>query len=205
MPSGRNDGEISFVTIDAEILCRFVVCVQTSDGNDLHTCADDGIAVEGFLEPELLECHFSSALDLAFVLTAFFFLNLDSALCSAVLKLDLRADGPAFAEIIAHIDHDVREIELAVVVAGKTRGILSITEVVVGIETMLGGHFAIATDDKPPVRAFLLRLCLITHYLLGFGRIGLLNGRLLFELLDTLNQRLQVRCADLDTILCLCS
>ena len=77
MPGRRDDGELAFVTIDTEILGRFVVRIQSSDRDDLHTGADDRIAVERFLQPELLKCHFTSAFDLGFVLTAFFFLYLD--------------------------------------------------------------------------------------------------------------------------------
>ena len=116
-----------------------------------------------------------------------------------MLELNLRAHAPAFAEIVTHINHHVRQVELAVVVIGVLLRILAVPEVIIGVETMFGCHLAVSADGKPSF-AFLLRLCLITHYLLGFCRIGRLNGRLLFQPFYALNQCLQIRGTDLDTI-----
>ena len=100
MPGGGDNGEFAFVTIDAEVLGRFMVRVQASDRNNLHTRTKDSKAVELFLQPELLEAHFTATFYLAFVLTAFFLLNLDGALRAAVLELDLRAYAPTVAEVV---------------------------------------------------------------------------------------------------------
>ena len=54
MPGARDDCELAFVAIDAEILGGFMVCIQSANGNDLHAGADDCITVECFLQPELL-------------------------------------------------------------------------------------------------------------------------------------------------------
>ena len=175
MPGRRDNGEIALVTIYAEILGRFVVCVQSSDRNDLHTGADDRIAVEGFLEPELLQRHLTAALNLGFILTAFLLLNLDRRLGAAVLKLNLRTDGPAFPEIVTHIDDYVGQVKLAVMVPGVLLGVLTVTEIVIGKETVLGSHLTVAADSETAGFLGLLsrfRLWLLrcgSHHLLGYG------------------------------------
>ena len=54
MPGARDDCELAFVAIDAEILVGFMVCIQSANGNDLHAGAEDSIPVERFLQPEML-------------------------------------------------------------------------------------------------------------------------------------------------------
>ena len=144
-----------------------MVRVQRSYRDDLHTGADDGIAVEGFLQPELLQRHFAAALYLALVFAALFFLYLDGAFRSAVLELYLRAHAPAFAEVIAQIDDHVRQVELAVMVIGVFLGVLAVTKVVIAEPAVLGGHFAVPADDKP----FLAGIGLVVDHGLGFRGI----------------------------------
>ena len=148
MPGTRDDSEIAFVTVHAEVLRRFVVGVQTSDWDDLHTCPYDGIAIEGFLQPKLLQSHFTTALNLTLVLAAFFLFDLDGTLRTAVLELDLRAYRPSMTEVIAHVNHHVRQIKLAVMIVGKPLGVLAITKIVVGVETMFGGNLTVTADSK---------------------------------------------------------
>ena len=66
-----------------------MVGVECTDGNDLHTGSQDGIAVELLLEPELLKSHFAAALYLGFVFATFFLLNLHRRFGTAMLKLNL--------------------------------------------------------------------------------------------------------------------
>ena len=54
MPGGRYDCELAFVTIDAEILGGLMMRIQSADRDHLHTGAQNSIAVECFLQPELL-------------------------------------------------------------------------------------------------------------------------------------------------------
>ena len=149
MPGTRDNRELAFVTIDTEILGWLVVRVQSANRDYLHTRADDCITVEGFLQPELHQRHFAAALYLALVLATFFFFNLDSTLRAAVLELYLRAYAPAFAEVITQIDDHVRQVELAEMVIGVFLGVLAVTQVVIAVPAMLGGHFSVSTDSKP--------------------------------------------------------
>ena len=82
-----------------------------------------------------------------------------------MFELNLRSYTPAFAEIVTHINHHMRQVELAVMVIGVFLRILAVAEIVIGVEAMFGCHLAVSADGKPSF-AFLLRLCLITHYLL---------------------------------------
>ena len=131
-----------------------------------------------------------------------------------MFELDLRADGPTVSEVITQIDDDVRQVELAVVVVGIFLGVFTVTEVVIGEETVLGGHFTVAADRELTALVFLLLFghCISDGCVLGhlFGCacravhisqvIGI--GCFLLQSLDALNERLHVRCTHLDGVLC---
>ena len=144
-----------------------MVRVQPAYGYNLHSRAQYGIAVELLLQPELLQRHFAAAFNLALVLTAFFFLYLNGTLRAAVLKLYLRAHAPAVTEVVAHVNHHVRQVELTVMVTRVLLGILAVTQVVVRVETVFGCHLAVTAYSElpPPLRFRLLALNSRPHFL----------------------------------------
>ena len=148
VPRARHNSELTFVAVHAEILGRFVVCVECADRNDLHSRTEDGIAVKLLLQPELLQRYFAAAFNLRFVLSAFFLFNLDGAFRAAVLELNLRADAPALAEIVAQINDHVRQVELTKMVIGIFLGVLAIPQVAIAEKTMFRSHFSIAAYPK---------------------------------------------------------
>ena len=151
MPGRGNNREFPFVSIDAEILRRFVVCVQPAYGNNLHARTQNRISVKLLLQPELLQGHFTAAFHFCFVLTAFLFLYLYRTLGTAVFKLNLCAHAPAVTEIVTHIDDHVRQVKLPVMVVLKFVGVLAVTQVVIAVPAMLGCHLSVSAYGKPPL------------------------------------------------------
>ena len=101
MPCAWDNCELAFVTVNTEILCRFVVCVQSADRDNLHTCTKNSITVKRLLQPELLQRHFAATFNLTFILTAFLFFYFYRRFRAAVLEFNLCSYTPAFAEIIS--------------------------------------------------------------------------------------------------------
>ena len=137
-----------------------MVGIQSAYRNDLHTCADDGIAVELLLQPELLKCHFTAAFHFLLVLSTLFFFDLDGRFGSAVLKFNLGSYAPAMTEVITHINDHMRQVKLAIVVICILLGILTVPKITIAEKAMFGGYLTVSTDDETSV-TFLLRFGIV--------------------------------------------
>ena len=69
------------------------------------TCADVGESSERLLNPELLQLNFATALLLLLKLDGFLCLVFYGRTSAAVLKLNLRTERPALAEVVTKIDN----------------------------------------------------------------------------------------------------
>ena len=110
--------------------------------------ADVGIAAERLLNPELLQLYFAAFLRFLFPFAAFLVLFFIGDAGATVLELYLRAHRPALAEVVAHVDYYVRNVELSV------RGVvlvlfgLRVAAHVVAVEVAAESHLAIATHAQ---------------------------------------------------------
>ena len=102
---------------------------------------------ERFLKPELLQSHLTPTLYLSLILATLIILHFHGGLHPAMLKFYLRTHAPAFAEIIAEIDHYMRQIHAAMMLTGKILWIFisvpCVRKKIVGIS-----RFAIAAHCK---------------------------------------------------------
>ena len=131
--------------------------VQPAHGH--HQVADAQVQLRGetLLDPELLEFHLAALFDLGFPFARFGELLLHGCTGAGMLEFDLGLHRPALAEVVAEVDHGVRNVEAAV------RGIvliiygMGIAIDVVAVEIAGQGHFTISTDGQAaaPLRGLL--------------------------------------------------
>ena len=100
MPCARQNGVFAFGTIDGEEVERLVVGVGQTYGHDDMAGTYVGETSERFLNPELLQLHFATALLLLLKLDRFLCLIFYSRTCTAMLKLNLRTQRPALAKVV---------------------------------------------------------------------------------------------------------
>ena len=62
----------------------------------------------------MLQLHLAAFLDLGLPFPGFSIFLLYGGAGAGVLELDLRLQGPALAEVVAEIDHGVRDVKAAV-------------------------------------------------------------------------------------------
>ena len=104
------------------------------------------------LEPELLQSHLAAAFDLFLKFAGLFGLHLHRRLRAAVLELNLRIEGPAFAEIVAHHEDGVRKVHAAVPFGIGVLLRVGVAEHVVAIKVVLVNGLAISADGEAAFR-----------------------------------------------------
>ncbi len=149
MPCTRQNGVLSLRTVDREEVKRFVIGVGQSERHDDMTGTDVGKAAERLLKPELLKFDFTALFSLKFVFDSLFCLVLNGLSGTSVLKFYLRSHGPSLAEIVAHIDHSVRNVETSVVGCVLVNARLGVAFAAVGIEIARHGDFTITAYTQP--------------------------------------------------------
>ena len=148
MPSGRQNGEFPFGTIDGEEIEGLVGVVEPANGDDDVSGPYIELRAEGLLEPELLQLHFSALLDFGFPLSGLRELLFHGASGSRVLEFNLRLQAPAPAEVIPYIDDGMGDVKTAV---GGIIGILDRPGIAVDIiteEVSRKGGLAVSANRK---------------------------------------------------------
>ena len=103
---------------------------------------------EGFLDPELLEFDLAALLDLSLPLARFGIFLLDGGAGPGVFEFYLGLHGPALSEIVAQIDHGVRNVKATVAAVIPVIGRMGIAVDVVTVEITAHSHFPVATDSE---------------------------------------------------------
>ena len=149
VPCAREHSVLPLHPVGSEELGRKVVTVRQPHRNDDHSSSDLESVTECLLEPELLQSHLASTLDLTLIFTSLIRLQFHSAFSASVLELDLRAERPPLSEIIAKVDDKVRNVEppVALVILILLRMVVPLPSVAVEV----AGHhrLAVATYRKP--------------------------------------------------------
>lgn len=102
------------------------------------------IEPERFLNPELLESHLAASLDFLLVLARLVGFEFDGGFGSAVFELNLGAESPPFAEVVAEHDDGMREVDLPVAFVVAVLLGVGVAVDVVGVEIVAEGSFAVA-------------------------------------------------------------
>ena len=149
MPGRRKDRVLTLGTVDREEVERLMVGVVQTDGHDDMTEAQVQGAAEGLLQPELFELHLTAFLRLALPFAAFLVFALIGRAGAAMLKLNLRAQLPAFAEVVAQIDHGMGNVETTIALVVLVFGRLRVAIDIVTIKVTAVSHFTVPTDTEP--------------------------------------------------------
>ena len=110
--------------------------------------ADVGKAAKRLLNPELFQLYFAAFLRFLFPFAAFLVFLLVGDACAAVLEFNLRAHRPAFAEVVAHVDNHMRNVELPVRWVILMLFGLRVATHMVAVEVAAESHLAIATHAQ---------------------------------------------------------
>ena len=114
VPRAWHDGVLTLRTIDGKEVQWLVVSIRQTHGHYDMTYADVSPTGKRLLYPELLQLNLAALLGFLFPLTAFLVFLLVGDARATVLKFYLRAQRPAFAEIIPQPDHGMRYVETPV-------------------------------------------------------------------------------------------
>ena len=114
VPRTWHDGALTLRTIDGKEVQWLVVGIRQTHGHHDMTYADVSPTGKRLLYPELLQLYLAALLGFLFPLTAFLVFLLVGDARATVLKFYLRAQCPAFAEIIPQPDHGMRYVETPV-------------------------------------------------------------------------------------------
>ena len=149
VPRGREDGVLPFRPVDREEIQGLVGVVESADRHHEVPQADIQLRGETLLDPELLELDLAALLDLGLPLARLGELLLHGGARAGVLELDLGLHGPALAEVVAEVDHRVRDVETPVgrvvaVVVGMGIAIDVVTEEIAG-----QGDLAVSAYGQP--------------------------------------------------------
>ena len=147
MPGVGHDGGLALWTIDGEELVGLVVGIRIAHGYDDLARLDIELAAHKLLvEPELLDVHLAALLYLGLIFARLLGLDLYGSTVAAMLKLDLRTQRPAIAEVIAQIQDHVGQVEASVtLVVGIVLGFLVAVEAL-AVEVARHHGFTIASD-----------------------------------------------------------
>ena len=147
MPSIGHDGGLALRTIDGKELIRLVVSVGITYGYDDLAGFDIKLtASERLVDPELLDVHFAAFLYLGLVFASLLGLYFHSGTIATVFKLNLRTQGPSFTEIVAQIQHHVRQVETSMTFVIGIKFRLLVTIKTLAVEVACHHRLAIATD-----------------------------------------------------------
>ena len=148
MPGTGEDVELAFGTVAGEELRGQVGVVGLSDGHHDVTHADVEALAERLLKPELFQGDFTAAFDFVFEFACLFGFNLHGHFAAAVLKLDLCAHAPAFAEVVAQIDHHMGQVDAAMAFGIAVTLGVGISEHIVAVEVTGVDGLAVATNGE---------------------------------------------------------
>ena len=132
-----------------------MVGIIQADGHYDVTNTDVSPFVERLLNPELFQFHFTAFLGFLFPFATFFVFLLVGNTVAAMLELNLCAEAPALAEIIADGNGYVRDVETSVTGIVLMCFGLTVTADVVAIEKPISPY---APNDKRSKNVFLGRL-----------------------------------------------
>ena len=104
---------------------------------------------ECLLNPKLFKGYFSASLYFLFKFSYFLSFYFHGALHPAMFELDFCTERPAFAEIVAYHDNNVRNVKAAMtwsiaVISGMAVSVYIVTEKVTGVR-----YFPVTTQAKP--------------------------------------------------------
>ena len=111
VPCAGHDGVLALGTIEAEKLSRQVVGVGHAHRHNDMSSTDIQRLGETFLHPELFQRHLAAAFHLLLELTSLLGLFLHGCLYAAMLELNLSADAPSAAKVVANHNNRVRQVE----------------------------------------------------------------------------------------------
>ena len=104
------------------------------------------------MQPELFQGHLASTFGLSLIFPSLFFFNLYGSLCPTMLEFDFRAHGPTMSEIVTHIDHYVRQVELPETVIVLVEVGIGVTLVIVAVEHSAHNSLAIAAHSETAMK-----------------------------------------------------
>ena len=133
MPLRWQDGVLALRTVDGEIVQRLMVGIVQAYGHDNMTELQVGSLRKALVDPQLLEFHLTAFLLFIFPFSSLVGLVLNGRARTRMLEFNLRAQRPALSEIIAHVDHGMRDVELAMtgvvfVIGGRTVAVHVVAE-----------------------------------------------------------------------------
>ena len=108
MPWARHYCVFTFRTIYCKELSGKMGVVYLSYRHDDVPCADIEARAKRFLNPELLQSHFTPTFYFFFKFSGFFVFYFYSRFCSSVFKLYFTTHAPSFSEIVANHDYYMR-------------------------------------------------------------------------------------------------
>ena len=148
MPRGGHDDVLALGTIYREEVEGLVVGIVQAYGHHDMACADVGGLGEGLLNPELLEFHLAAFFHFLFPFAAFLVFLLVCEAVAAVLELYLSAERPAFAEVVAEVNHSVGDVETAVARVVLMIFGLGVAAHVVAVEIAAVVNLSVAADAQ---------------------------------------------------------
>ena len=104
------------------------------------------------MQPELFQGHLASTFGLSLIFPGLFFLNLYCSLGPTMLEFDFCAHGPSMSEIVTHIDHHVRQVELSDTFIVLVEVGIGVTLVIVAVEHTAHHSLAIASHSETAMK-----------------------------------------------------
>ena len=114
VPRTWHDSALTLRTIDGKEVQWLVVGIRQTHGHHDMTHTEVSPTGKRLLYPKLLQLYLAALLGFLFPLTAFLVFLLVGDARATVLKLYLRAQRPAFAEVVPQPDHGMRYVETPV-------------------------------------------------------------------------------------------
>ena len=114
VPRARQNLTLALGPVNREKLDRQMVLIHSAYRHHHFARAHIQPAPETLLQPELFKRNLAAALNFGLVLARLVGVNLNRRLGSAVLKLNFGAHCPAAPEVVANIQHHVRQVHLSV-------------------------------------------------------------------------------------------
>ena len=148
MPCARKNGVFTLRAIYCEEVQRLMIGICQTYRHYNMSGTDIGKTSKRLLNPELLKLYLATAFLLLLKLNGFLGLIFNGRTRAAMLKLNLCTKGPTLSEVIAKINHGMRNIETSMTWIVLSAACRTIAVARVAIEVAAHCHFAISAYAK---------------------------------------------------------
>ena len=146
MPCTRQDGVLALWTVYGEEVERLVVGVCQAYRHHNVANADIGKSAKRLLNPELLKLYLAAALLLLLKLNGLLGLVFYGRTGAAVLKLDLGAECPTLAKVVAKVYNGMGYVEASVARVVLTAACRTVAVARVAVEVAAQRHLAVSAN-----------------------------------------------------------